>query len=74
MLQLTSQLSLKTINLQTEAMAECSRSKSFSDPVSFEALEKEGFPVTGTIKNIYVAPDCGFVVEVTTKATAEKLT
>lgn len=51
-----------------EAMAEVlPEAKSFSDPVSFEALEKEGFPVTGTIKNIYVAPDCGFVVEVTTK-------
>ncbi len=39
----------------------------FTDPISYEDLEKEGFPLTNTIKNIYVAPDCGYVVEVLTK-------
>ena len=51
-----------------EAMAEVlPGSSSFSEPISYEELKEEGFPVSSTIRNIYEAVDAGYVVEATVK-------
>ena len=51
-----------------EAMSEVLiNAKNFSDPISYEELKKEGFPVSNTIRNIYEAVDCGYVVEAAVK-------
>ncbi|NLM75375.1 MAG: RnfABCDGE type electron transport complex subunit G [Clostridiaceae bacterium] len=51
-----------------EAMAEVlPGSSSFSEPISYEELKEEGFPVSSTIRNIYEAVDAGYVVEAAVK-------